>query len=98
MPLTPGTFRPDVDALRAAITPRTRLLLLNSPHNPTGVVFTRDELTAIAEVAAEHDLVVISDEVYEHLVFDGHEHVPFATLPGMAERTSRSAARASRCR
>jgi len=87
VPLTPGTFRPDVDALRAAITPRTRLLLLNSPHNPTGVVFTREELTAIAEVVAEHDLLVISDEVYEHIVFSGHEHVPFATLPGMAERT-----------
>jgi N-succinyldiaminopimelate aminotransferase len=87
VPLTPGTFRPDVEALRAAITPRTRVLLLNSPHNPTGVVFTRAELEAIAQVAAEHDLVVISDEVYEHIVFDGHEHVAFATLPGMAERT-----------
>jgi N-succinyldiaminopimelate aminotransferase len=87
VPLTPGTFRPDTNALRSAITPRTRLLLLNSPHNPTGVVFTREELTAIAEVVAEHDLVVISDEVYEHIVFDGHEHVAFATLPGMAERT-----------
>lgn len=87
VPLTPGTFRPDIDALRAAITPRTRVLLLNSPHNPTGVVFTRDELAAIAAVVEEHDLVVISDEVYEHIVFDGHEHVPFSTLAGMAERT-----------
>ncbi|MGD9955850.1 MAG: aminotransferase class I/II-fold pyridoxal phosphate-dependent enzyme [Candidatus Nanopelagicales bacterium] len=87
VPLTPGTFRPDVDALRAAITPRTRVLLLNSPHNPTGVVFTRPELEAIAAVVREHDLVVISDEVYEHLVFDGREHVAFATLPDMAERT-----------
>jgi N-succinyldiaminopimelate aminotransferase len=85
--LTPGTFRPDIVALRAAITPRTRVLLLNTPHNPTGVVFTRDELAAIAEVVREHDLWVLSDEVYEHLVFTGHEHVPFATLPGMAERT-----------
>ena len=87
VPLTPGTFRPDIEALRAAITPRTRLLLLNSPHNPTGVVFTRDELTAIAAVVAEHDLWVLSDEVYEHIVFDGREHVPFASLPGMAART-----------
>ena len=87
VPLTPGTFRPDVEALRAAITSRTRVLLLNSPHNPTGVVFTREELTAIAAVVQQHDLIVISDEVYEHIVFTGHEHVPFATLPGMAERT-----------
>lgn len=86
-PLTAGDFRPDVDALRAAITPRTRLLLLNSPHNPTGSVFTRDELAAIAAVIEEHDLWVISDEAYEHLVYAGSEHVPFCTLPGMAERT-----------
>jgi len=87
VPLTAGTFRPDADALRAAITPRTRLLLLNSPHNPTGSVFTRAELEAIAVVVAEHDLWVISDEAYEHLVYSGSVHVPFATLPGMAERT-----------
>lgn len=87
VPLTAGDFRPDADALRAAITPRTRVLLLNSPHNPTGSVFTRAELAAIAEVVAEHDLWVISDEAYEHLVYAGSEHVPFATLPGMAERT-----------
>ncbi len=87
VPLTAGAFRPDVDALRAAITPRTRVLLLNSPHNPTGSVFTRDELAAIAAVVAENDLWVISDEAYEHLVFSGSEHVPFCTLPGMAERT-----------
>jgi N-succinyldiaminopimelate aminotransferase len=87
VPLTVGEFRPDAEALRRAITPRTRLLLLNSPHNPTGSVFTRDELAAIAEVVAEHDLWVISDEAYEHLVFSGSEHVPFCTLPGMAERT-----------
>jgi N-succinyldiaminopimelate aminotransferase len=81
----PG-FRPDIDALSAAITGRTRLILLNSPHNPTGSVFTRAELTAIAELACAHDLLVISDEVYEHMVFDG-EHVPIASLPGMRERT-----------
>ncbi|WP_193665606.1 pyridoxal phosphate-dependent aminotransferase [Nocardioides kribbensis] len=80
-------FRLDADALRAAVTPRTRLLLLNSPHNPTGTVLTRAELQVVADVALAHDLVVVTDEVYEHLVFDDHEHVPLATLPGMAGRT-----------
>ncbi|MFD7923751.1 pyridoxal phosphate-dependent aminotransferase [Streptomyces sp. NPDC059740] len=79
-------FRPDIDALRDAVTPRTRLLLLNSPHNPTGTVLTREELAAIAELAVERDLLVVTDEVYEHLVFDG-EHVPLISLPGMRERT-----------
>ena len=81
-------FALDADELRAAITPRTRAILLNTPHNPTGRVFSRAELAAVAEVAVEHDLVVISDEVYEHLVFDG-EHIPISTLPGMRERTVR---------
>lgn len=84
-------FRLDPDELRAAVTPRTRVLLLNSPHNPTGTVLTRTELAAVAEVAHEHDLVVVTDEVYEHLTFteDGqqHEHVPLATLPDMFART-----------
>jgi len=84
--LRPPGFRPDLEALRAAITPRTRLLLLNTPHNPTGAVFTRAELAGIAALACEHDLLVVSDEVYEHLVFEG-EHIPIATLPGMRERT-----------
>jgi N-succinyldiaminopimelate aminotransferase len=79
-------FRLDVDALRAAVTDRTRLILLNTPHNPTGTVLSRQELTAIAELAVERDLLVVTDEVYEHLVFEG-EHVPLATLPGMRERT-----------
>ena len=79
-------FRPDLDALRDAITSRTRLILLNTPHNPTGMVATRDELAAIADLAITHDLLVVTDEVYEHLVFDG-EHIPIATLPGMRERT-----------
>ena len=79
--------RPNIDALRAAVTPRTKVLLLNSPHNPTGVVFTREELLEIAVLAIEHDLIVISDEAYEHLWFSGHEHVSIATLPGMKERT-----------
>ncbi|MGB3772249.1 MAG: pyridoxal phosphate-dependent aminotransferase [Rhodococcus sp. (in: high G+C Gram-positive bacteria)] len=80
-------FTLDVDALRTAVGPRTRMIVVNSPHNPTGTVFTRDELAAIAEVACEHDLVVLTDEVYERLVFDGGVHVPISTLDGMAERT-----------
>lgn len=76
----------DLDALRKAITPRTRMLLLNTPHNPTGKVFTRNELDAIAALAVEHDLLVMADECYEHLVFDG-AHIPIVTLPGMRERT-----------
>ncbi len=84
--LRPPGFRPDLDALRAAITPRTRLILLNSPHNPTGAVFSQAELAQIAALACEHDLLVVSDEVYEHMVFDG-EHVPIGSLPGMRERT-----------
>ena len=76
----------DVAALRNVAGPKTRAILLNSPHNPTGKVFTRDELEAVAAVAIEHDLVVVSDEVYEHMVFDG-EHIPIASLPGMRERT-----------
>ena len=81
-------FRPDLDELAKAVTPRTRLILLNSPHNPTGSVFTRDEMAAIAGLAVERDLLVVTDEVYEHLVFDG-EHVPIVTFPGMRERTVR---------
>ncbi|MFB9311590.1 pyridoxal phosphate-dependent aminotransferase [Nocardioides plantarum] len=80
-------FRIDLDELRAAVTPRTRFVLLNTPHNPTGTVLTRAEVEAVAALAIEHDLTVITDEVYEHLVFEGSEHVPIATLPGMAERT-----------
>ncbi|MFF3001496.1 pyridoxal phosphate-dependent aminotransferase [Kitasatospora sp. NPDC057940] len=79
-------FRPDLDELRALITPRTRLLLINTPHNPTGTVLTADELAAIAALAVEHDLLVVTDEVYEHLVF-GATHHPIAALPGMRERT-----------
>ncbi|MFF2075206.1 pyridoxal phosphate-dependent aminotransferase [Kitasatospora sp. NPDC058162] len=79
-------FRPDLDELRALITPRTRLLLINTPHNPTGTVLTAEELAGIAALAIEHDLLVITDEVYEHLVF-GATHHPLAALPGMRERT-----------
>jgi N-succinyldiaminopimelate aminotransferase len=86
VPLHPPDWRFDPAELAAAVTPRTRALILNSPHNPTGRVFTREELEQVAAVCREHDLVAITDEVYEHLVFDG-EHVPLATLDGMAERT-----------
>jgi N-succinyldiaminopimelate aminotransferase len=80
-------FAIDVDALRAAITPRTRALIVNSPHNPTGMVATDAELAAIAELAVAHDLLVITDEVYEQLVFDDRRHLPLAGYPGMADRT-----------
>jgi N-succinyldiaminopimelate aminotransferase len=80
-------FALEPEALRAAVTSRTRLLLLNSPHNPTGRVLTREELETVATVCLEHDLIAICDEVYEHLTYDGAEHIPLATLPGMAERT-----------
>ncbi|MCL3993171.1 pyridoxal phosphate-dependent aminotransferase [Streptomyces lavenduligriseus] len=82
-----GRFRLDLDELRAAVTDRTRLLLVNTPHNPTGTVLTRAELAAVAELAVERDLLVVTDEVYEHLVFDDAEHLPLATFPGMRERT-----------
>jgi N-succinyldiaminopimelate aminotransferase len=90
----PVTLRPDgdrfgldLDELRAAVTDRTRLILLNTPHNPTGTVLPREQLAAIAELCVERDLYAVTDEVYEHLVFDGGAHVPLATLPGMRERT-----------
>ncbi|MGW1248192.1 pyridoxal phosphate-dependent aminotransferase [Streptomyces sp. NPDC002535] len=82
-----GAYVLDLDELRAAVTDRTRLILLNTPHNPTGTVLTRAELTAVAELAVERDLLVVTDEVYEHLVFDDAEHLPIASLPGMRERT-----------
>jgi N-succinyldiaminopimelate aminotransferase len=84
--LRPPAFRPDLDVLRDAVTSKTRLILLNSPHNPTGMVLTRAELTEIARLAVERDLIVVTDEVYEHIVFEG-EHIPITTLPGMADRT-----------
>jgi N-succinyldiaminopimelate aminotransferase len=84
--LGPPAYAFSVDDLAAAITPKTRLLLLNSPHNPTGKVFSADELAVIARLCVEHDLIAVTDEVYEHLVFDG-AHVPLATFPGMRERT-----------
>ncbi|AFJ33817.1 pyridoxal phosphate-dependent aminotransferase [Mycobacterium sp. MOTT36Y] len=89
VPLVPHgrDFALDADALRRAVTPRTRALIVNSPHNPTGTVLSAAELATIAEIAVAADLLVITDEVYEHLVFDGRQHVPLAGLHGMAERT-----------
>ncbi|KAI0351181.1 PLP-dependent transferase [Trametes cingulata] len=81
------TWTVDWDELRRAITPKTKMIVLNTPHNPVGKVFTREELERVAQLAEEHDLIVMSDEVYESLVFDGKEHVRFATLPGMWDRT-----------
>ena len=89
VPLVPDRrgFALDADAVRAAITPRTRAMIVNSPHNPTGMVLSDDECRALAEVAVDADLLVISDEVYERLTFDGRVHRPLASYPGMAERT-----------
>ncbi len=89
VPLVPDgdRFALDLDAVRRAITPATKALLLNSPHNPTGTVLRCAELAALAALAVEHDLLVITDEVYEYLVFDGAPHLPIATFPGMAQRT-----------
>jgi len=86
VPLRAPDWHFDPDQLAAAVTERTRLLLLNSPHNPTGKVFSRAELEAVAGVCRDHDLLALTDEVYEHLIFDG-EHVPLTTLEGMADRT-----------
>ena len=87
MPLAPPDWRFDPDRLAAAFGPRTRALILNTPHNPTGKVFSRAELEAIAALCRRHDVLVISDEVYAEILFDGAAHVPIATLPEMAERT-----------
>jgi N-succinyldiaminopimelate aminotransferase len=88
VPLTlrPPDFRPDLDELEAKVTDNTRLLLINSPHNPTGMVLTREETEAIAGIARRHDLLIVTDEVYEHLTYD-REHIPFAAIDGMRERT-----------
>ena len=82
-----GRYVFDPEALRAAVGDRTKLILLNTPHNPTGKVFTAEEMALIAEVALERDVFVVTDEVYEHLLFDGRAHIPMSTLPGMADRT-----------
>jgi aminotransferase len=87
VPLEPPEFSFDPDRLARAVSPRTRAIVFNSPNNPTGKVFSRAELGAIAEVCLRHDLLAITDEIYEHIVYDGRGHTPIATLPGMAERT-----------
>ncbi len=87
VPLEPPGFGFDPDRLRRALSPRTRAIIVNSPNNPTGKVFSRAELETIADLCLSHDLLAITDEIYEHIVYDGLRHVPIATLPGMAERT-----------
>jgi aminotransferase len=87
VPLAMHTWEIDFDVLRAAITPRTRAIIVNSPSNPCGKVFTRDEFEKIAALAEEHDLFILTDEIYEYFLFDGTEHISPASLPGMAERT-----------
>jgi aminotransferase len=87
VPLVWGDWSLDVDRLKAAITPKTRAVVVNSPSNPSGKVFSRAELEALAAVAEEHDLFLFTDEIYEYFAFDGTEHISPATLPGMAERT-----------
>ncbi len=88
VPLRAPDFHPDLDELRAAVTDRTRVILLNSPHNPTGAVLDRQTLELIVELANQHDAIIVTDEVYEHLVFDpAAPHIPIASLPGAAERT-----------
>jgi aminotransferase len=87
VPLTMGDWALDLDRLRASITPKTRAVIINTPSNPCGKVFSRTELEAVAAIAEEHDLFIFTDEIYEYFVFDGTEHISPATLPGMAERT-----------
>ncbi|WP_223625975.1 aminotransferase class I/II-fold pyridoxal phosphate-dependent enzyme [Microbacterium sp. EST19A] len=86
VPLRAPDFQPDLDELAAAVTDRTRIILVNDPHNPTGAVFGADVLTEVVRLAEQHDAIIITDEVYEHLAFHG-PHTPIATLPGAAERT-----------
>jgi len=86
VPLTPRTFRPDFGAIAAALTPRTRAILVNSPHNPSATVWTRAEMEQLAALLAPTDVLLISDEVYEHMVYDGEPHVSAAAVPGLAER------------
>ncbi|MDP2627039.1 MAG: aminotransferase class I/II-fold pyridoxal phosphate-dependent enzyme, partial [Candidatus Rokubacteria bacterium] len=87
VPLEPPDFSFDPDRLARAVSPRTRAIIINSPNNPSGKVFSRAELQVIADLCLEHDLVAITDEIYEHILYDGEGHTPIATLPGMAERT-----------
>lgn len=86
VPLKPGSFRPDFDKIAAAITPKTRAILINSPHNPSGTVWTADDMLRLQEILAPTNVLLISDEVYEHMVFDGQQHQSAARFPGLAER------------
>jgi len=86
VPLTPGSFRPDFDRIAAAITPRTRALIINSPHNPSGMVWSESDMQRLQELLAPTDVLLISDEVYEHMVFDGQAHQSAARFPGLAAR------------
>ncbi|RQO81780.1 pyridoxal phosphate-dependent aminotransferase [Acidovorax sp. FJL06] len=86
VPLTPGTFRPDFGKISAAITPRTRAILINSPHNPSATIWTAEEMRQLEDLLAPTDILLISDEVYEHMVFDGAEHQSAARFPGLAAR------------
>jgi methionine aminotransferase len=87
VPLTPGTFRPDFDKIAAALTPRTRAIIVNSPHNPSATVWTEAEMRTLEELLAPTEVLVISDEVYEHMVFDGQRHESAARFPGLAARS-----------
>jgi len=86
VPLTPGTFRPDFDKIGAAISPRTRAILINSPHNPSATIWSREDMLRLQELLAPTDILLISDEVYEHMVFDGQQHQGAARFPGLAAR------------
>jgi len=86
VPLTPGTFRPDFDKIAAAITPKTRAIIVNSPHNPSGTVWTAQDMLRLQEILAPTNVLLISDEVYEHMVFDGQQHQGAARFPGLAAR------------
>ncbi|MBU0589997.1 MAG: pyridoxal phosphate-dependent aminotransferase [Gammaproteobacteria bacterium] len=86
VPLTPGTFRPDFDKIAAAITPKTRAIIINSPHNPSGTVWSREDMLKLQDMLAPTDILLISDEVYEHMVFDGQQHQSAARFPGLAAR------------
>ncbi len=86
-PLHAPDFRLDADRLRQVFTPRTRAIILNTPHNPTGRVFTREEMQSVADLCQEFDVIAVTDEIYEHIIYDGRQHIPLATLPGMKDRT-----------
>ena len=87
VPLDAPGYTLDPEKLRAAFSSRTKAILINTPHNPTGHVFTREELTAIADLCEEFNVVAVTDEIYEHIVYDGREHIPLASMPGMEDRT-----------